>query len=472
MFKRCAKGKEMDLSERIAKLVAGVSYEDLPEETVLSSKMAILDTLGVMIAGSGAGEGVEKVVTLLSGLGGKAECSVVGFDEKNNPVLTAMANGALAHSIDYDDAHDDAFVHPSASVVPAALTIGEYVNASGKDLIKAVALGNDVMCRLGFAVSNPKKNDGLLWMLPVLLGTFSATVAASSLLGLTKDQVENALGIAYSRAGGSKELVIEPGALRGLYAMYPNMTGVLSSLLAKSGVPGLKETFQGEAGFFNMYYAGVFDESAFDDMGARFEGDGVSIKPWPCCRFTNSHVDAALRIAREEDVDAADIAKITLYYAEENAKRCLDPLDMRRNPKTIPEAKLSLPFTVAQALAYRKVEIGDFSKEALEDPVLNRLCSVTFVEYDESLKSSFSKTMLPGRVRVEMAGGAVYDKRVDVVYGHPKNRMQWGDLADKFRDCASFGRKKLDADQVNEIIGAIERLDEVDDVSPIMDMVR
>ena len=284
--------------------------------------------------------------------------------------------------------------------------------------------------------------------------------------------MENALGIAYGRAGGSKELVIEPGALRGLYAMYPNMTGVLSALLARNGVPGLKETFEGKAGFFNMYYAGVFDESAFDGLGDRFEGEGVSIKPWPCCRFTNSHVDAALQIAQKEHVDPRSISRITLYYAEDETKRCLDPLDLRRNPQTIPEAKLSLPFTVAQALAYRKVEIGDFGKSSLSDPVLKRLCSITFPEYDESLKSSLSKTMLPGRVLVETDDGAVYDKRVDVVYGHPRNRMKWSDLAGKFRDCASFGKKRMNVGEVDEVIDMIGDLEKVEDVSRIMDAIR
>ena len=462
----------MDLSGRIAGVVSTTTFDDLSEETVLASKMAILDTIGVMIAGSGAGEGVGDVVGLLEDLGGAERCSVIGFGKKSNPVLAAMANGALAHSIDYDDAHDDAFVHPSASVVPAALTVGEFANASGRDLVRAVSLGNDVMCRLGFAVSNPEENGRLLWMLPVLLGTFSATVAASAILGLTKGQVENALGIAYGRAGGSKELVIEPGALRGLYAMYPNMTGVLSALLARNGVPGLKETFEGKAGFFNMYYAGVFDESAFDGLGDRFEGEGVSIKPWPCCRFTNSHVDAALQIAQKEHVDPRSISRITLYYAEDETKRCLDPLDLRRNPQTIPEAKLSLPFTVAQALAYRKVEIGDFGKSSLSDPVLKRLCSITFPEYDESLKSSLSKTMLPGRVLVETDDGAVYDKRVDVVYGHPRNRMKWSDLAGKFRDCASFGKKRMNVGEVDEVIDMIGDLEKVEDVSRIMDAIR
>ena len=264
----------MDLGSMFARTIVDTNYDRLPDEVVEASKMAILDTLGCMLAGSGAGEGVEGVVGLLDTLGGAGTCTVVGFGKRGNEVLAAMANGSLAHSIDYDDAHDDAFVHPSASVVPAALTVGESMSASGKDLIAAVAVGNDLICRLGFAVSNPQENEGLLWMLPVLLGTFSATAASAKLLGLNAEETENALGIAYNRAGGTKELVIESGALRGLYGMFPNMTGVLSALLAKNGVPGLKETFGGKAGFFSVYYDGVFDQSAFADMGERFEGAG------------------------------------------------------------------------------------------------------------------------------------------------------------------------------------------------------
>ena len=462
----------MDLGSRIAETTAGISFEDLPDEAVLAAKMAILDTLGVMLAGSGVGEGVEKAVSLVESLDSHGGCSILGFDVKSNPVFAALANGALAHSIDYDDAHDDAFVHPSASVVPAALVAGEYAKASGKDLITAVALGDDVICRLGFSVSDPAENAGDLWMLPVLMGSFSATVAAAKILRLDAAAMENALGIAFNRAGGSKELVLEPGSLRGLYAMFPNMTGMLSALLAAQGVEGLKNTFDGPAGFFKMYYDGVIDECAFDDFGERFEGANVSIKPWPCCRFTNSHVDAALGIARDEDLNPEEIVKITLFYAEENTKRCLEPLEMRRHPKTMPEAKISLPFTVAQALAYRKLEIGDFSADALVDPVLCGLCDKTFSEYDETLANAVSKTMLPGRVRVEMSDGRIFDRRVDAVYGHPKNRMKWEDLEKKFRDCASYCRKHLDEVRIEALVDMVEHLESVTDVSVIAEMVR
>lgn len=462
----------MELTTRIAEVAVRTTYDDLSAEDVLAAKMAILDTLGVMLAGSGAGEGVDEVMGLVEALGGTDECTLVAQGAKTNPVLAALGNGALAHSIDYDDAHDDAFVHPSASVVPAALVAGEYAKASGRDLITAVALGDDVICRLGYTVTNPLENQGLLWMLPVLLGTFSATVAASKMLGLGVDETENALGLAYNRAGGSKELVIEPGALRGLYAMFPNMTGVMAALMAQRGVPGLKEAFDGKAGFFAMYYGGVRDESAFDDFGRRFEGSEVSIKPWPCCRFTNSCVDAALRIARDNDLDPRAVERVTVFYAADDAKRCVEPLDLRRAPKTIPEAKLSLPFTVAQALAYRKLEIGDFSAEALVDPLLLDLCAKTDAAYDPDLESTFSKTMLPGRVRVELADGTVYDERVDIVYGHPRNRMEWPDLVGKFRDCASYCKRELTADEIEAIASLVEHLEDLEDVSVLMEAVR
>lgn len=458
----------MELTTRIAEVAVRTTYDDLSAEDVLAAKMAILDTLGVMLAGSGAGEGVGEVMGLVEALGGTDECTLVAQDAKTNPVLAALGNGALAHSIDYDDA----FVHPSASVVPAALVAGEYAKASGRDLIAAVALGDDVICRLGYAVTNPLENQGLLWMLSVLLGTFSATVAASKMLGLGVEETENALGLAYNRAGGSKELVIEPGALRGLYAMFPNMTGVMAALMAQRGVPGLKEAFDGKAGFFAMYYGGVRDESAFDDFGRRFEGSEVSIKPWPCCRFTNSCVDAALRIARDNDLDPRAVERVTVFYAADDAKRCVEPLDLRRAPKTIPKAKLSLPFTVAQALAYRKLEIGDFSAGALADPLLLDLCARTDAAYDPDLESTFSKTMLPGRVRVELADGTVYDERVDIVYGHPRNRMEWPDLVGKFRDCASYCKRELTADEVEAIASLVEHLEDLEDVSVLMEAVR
>jgi len=463
---------DVDLSTKFSENIVNTNYENLDEETIIAAKQAIMDTLGVMLAGTGAGESIDEVLSFVDDMGGTDDCTIIGQDKRSNVMLAALANGSVAHSIDYDNAHDDAFVHPSGSVVPTALTVGEYVKASGKDVLTAVALGDDLICRLGFAVSNPPENKGDQWMLPVLVGTFSATATAAKLFNLDLEGCENAFGIAYNRAGGSKQLVNESGALRGLYCMFPNMTGTMAARLAKNGVPGLKEPFNGAAGFFNMYYKGIYDETAFDGMGTHFEGTGVSIKPWPCCRFTNSHVDAALNIARENEIDPAKIAKITLYYESPQVERCLFPEDDRKNPPTIPGAKLSLPFVVACALVRNKVEIGDFSAESISDPVLLDLCAKTVYERDESLHSEASKTMMPGRVAVEMEDGTVYDKRVDFVYGHPKNRMEWPDLLAKFKDCVGYARRKFTDEEMEKISNTIEHLEDLDDISELLALVK
>lgn len=462
----------MDVGARFAQNIAQTNYEDLTDEAVIAAKQAILDTLGVMLAATGSGEDVDKVVSLVDVLGADGDCTILCNDKKSNPVFAAMVNGAFAHSIDYDNVHDDAFVHPSASVVPVALTMGEYTKASGRDLIAAVALADDLIVRMGFACTGPKENEGLLWMLPVSLGTFSATAAASKLLRLDEGQILNALGIAYNRAAGSKELVIESGSLRGLYSMFPSATGALSALLAQRGVPGFDEPFNGKAGFFHMFYGDIYEESAFDEMGKRFDGAGTSIKPWPCCRFTNTHVNAALNIAKEHDIDPAQVKQITLFWESPETQRCLVPEDERKNPPSIPGAKLSLPFTVAEALAYRTIEIRSFTPEKLKDPVVLNLTAKTVFERDESLASDLSKTMLPGRVRVEMEDGSVYDERVDVVYGHPKNRMKWSDLTVKFRDCASFAKKQLSPETIEAVEGMVEHLEDLDDTSKLMELVR
>ena len=129
----------MELAKRLSENVANTSFDDLTDEAVIAAKQSILDTIGVMLAATGAGEGVDNVVAMAEDMGGDA-CTVMANGVKSGPVFATMANGAFAHSIDFDDVHDDAFVHPSGSVVPVALTLGEYTHSTGKDLITAVAL--------------------------------------------------------------------------------------------------------------------------------------------------------------------------------------------------------------------------------------------------------------------------------------------------------------------------------------------
>jgi len=151
----------MELGELFSRVTVETTFDSLPEEAVLASKQAIMDIVGVTLAGGGSGESIDETIAFTESLGSGQDCTIIGQDKRASVVMAAFANGAMAHSIDYDDVHDDAFIHPSSAVVPTALSVGEYVGASGKDIITAVAIGNDLCCRLGYAVANIPENNEL-----------------------------------------------------------------------------------------------------------------------------------------------------------------------------------------------------------------------------------------------------------------------------------------------------------------------
>ena len=173
---------------------------------------------------------------------------------------------------------------------------------------------------------------------------------------------------------------------------------------------------------------------------------------------------------RDQDLRPEDVVEIVVGYEAENVKNCCEPLEVRRNPLTPPEAKLSIPFTVAMAIVRRKIEIADFSPDSIREPDLLRLAQRVIPKYDPQLKSD-SKTMLPAVVEIKTKDSRVYSKRVDLVYGHPHNPMSWEDLIQKFRDCASYSAKPIPKENIDQVIEKIIRLEDVLDMKEIVSLV-
>ncbi|HEX2965630.1 MAG TPA: MmgE/PrpD family protein [Syntrophorhabdaceae bacterium] len=462
-----------DVGYTLAANVASLQYEQIPDTVVDTTKKIILDTLGTIIGGSGAGAGVKEVVDLVRLGGGTEDSSVFGHNLKTNTWSAAFALGAMAHALDYDNVHDDAFTHPSSSTIPAALAVAEFTGASGQEFLTAMTLGDDLHCRLAYSLSriNDPERQGL-WMPPLVLGGFAAAAVSARLLGLDQEKTVNAFGITLTRTGGPLEIVIDPGALRGLYAAFPAMTGVLSAFMAYKGIPGIKTCFEGKAGLYNTYFRGLYDrESLTRDLGLTFEGAGVSFKPWPSCRFTNAYVDATLQIVREHNISPENIAEIRARYEADNVKNCCEPIAARQRPQSPPEAKLSLPFTIAMAAVLRKMEIGDFSLETIKSEELLKLATKVIPVYDKTLKST-SKTMLPAVVEIMTDDGSVFSKRVDLVYGHPQNPMSWEDIINKFKDCASYGAKPIQKKDLDKVVDLIQNLEKVSNMLDVINLVR
>jgi len=454
--------EEKDVAYDLARNVAMITYEDLPPEVVETTKMSILDTLGVIVAASGTVPGVAEMVELAKETGGREESTIVGFGGRVPAMMAAFANAAMGHAIDYDDLHHVAMVHPSSPAVTAGFAIAERVGGvSGRDFIAAVALGNDLACRVGMAV--PLKGT---WHPTTVFAVFGAAATSGKLLGLDQEQMVDTLGIAFCHAAGTMELREGVGSnLGGMRDAFPAKGGVLSALMAQKGIAGVKNTFEGRSGLFPVYFNGEYDRDVIiSELGKKFEGAYVGFKPWPSCGTTHIYIDATLQIVSEHDILPEDIEEITATVGD-FAEKLFVPLEGRRRPATTLDAKYSIPFTVATAAVRRQVLIKDFLPEGLKDPAALEMAQKVVPRYDPAFTTV--KGRPPGEIELRTKQGKVYKKRLEVPYGHHTNPLSRRDIVKKFKDCAQYALKPLsakDIDRVIELTGRMEALDDAGEV--------
>ena len=225
--------------------------------------------------------------------GGRPEATVLGFGDRAPAPMAAFANGALAHALDYDDLTPWG-QHAGSSVIPVVLALAERQGGvSGRDVAAAIAVGQDMFARLRCHVGWRKD-----WNLGSVFGVFAATAAAGRILGMSTEQVQNALGIATQQSCGVMEVVAGLGGdFRGMYAGFSAKGAVLAAMLADRGLTCSDSPFEGQYGVFNTYFNGDYDRSAMlSALGEDLRGDSTLYKRWPAVGTSHSHVHATVRI--------------------------------------------------------------------------------------------------------------------------------------------------------------------------------
>jgi len=423
--------QDRDLVHHFADVAAGLRYEDLPEAAREAAKKSILDTLGVILAASGMEPAARAVVEIVRESGGKGECTLLGYPGRGPALMAALQNGALSHCLDYDD-QTPWGQHAASSVVPAAFAVAERQGGvSGKDLIAAVAAGQDLFARLRCNVGWKKD-----WNLSTVMGVYAGTAAAGRVMNLPPATLANALGIASMQCSGIMEMVAGRGSdLRGLYAGFSAKGAVLAVIMAEKGVTGIDRMFEGSYGFFNSYFDGRYDRDAIlRGLGTEFLGAGTLYKRWPCVGTAHSHMKAIIDIVSENDLAVGDIARIDLHVGDYHDLMCR-PLEERRAPVTLADAKFSLPFLVAVAAVRRGMSVRDFSEAGLRD--LQVLATARKIRLVPDPALDWKLELPPGRVEVVAADGRHWLREGQAVPGNADNPLGWDDLCGKFAECAS-----------------------------------
>ena len=432
-----------DFAQDLAAFAAGLEFASLDPAVVEAVKTDLFDTLACAVAGSSA-PGVDEVRTLVNQWGGAPEASVFVFGDRIPAHHAAWLNGTMSHARDYDDTHDAAVLHAGVSVIPAALAAADLRGGvSGADLIAGIAAGLETISRLGLATRIGIIESG--YMYTSLMGHFAATLAASRVLGLDHAQTVNALGIDYSMAAGNHQVTRDAALTKRMQPGFAAMSALIAVQLARRGVRGAQSTFEGEDGFFRVYLHDRVDrEQVRDGLGQRFEFTRLSFKPYPCCRFNHTVIEAALRLRAGLAGRIDRIRSIEVGLNHQAFQAVCTPDEIRRAPKTIVQAQFSVPYTVAAALVDGEVGLGHFTPDLADRADIMALAKKVHPRVDPEIESRYGRTISPARLEIVLEDGQRLIDWVEMPLGHPDRPMSRADFDRKAADCLRASAVDLD----------------------------
>lgn len=461
---------ESTLAQRLAAFAAASTYDTLPGEVIESVRGRVLDILGICFAATEL-ETSRAATEWVAAQGGVAHANAIGLTERVPAAQAAFVNGVLAHSLDYDDTHLPSVLHPSASVVPAALAAAQSVGADGRATIAAIAVGIEVCVRVGMAGFDRNTGNSTFFEhgqhATSICGTLGSAVAAGLLLGLSEKQLVDVLGVAASMGSGIIEANRTGGTIKRMHCGWAAHSGVTAAQLVQRGITGPPTVLEGRFGFFQAWLHGVFNaDEITNGLGTEWSVPGIFFKPYPANHFTHATIDAALQL-RADGVTPEQIESIEVGVATPIVRTIGDPIEVKQRPDTGYMAQFSAPFTVAAALhggSGLGLGLDDFTDERAHDPALRVLMAKITVVADPECDAIFPH-QFPAVVRVRTVDGRNLVTKVLANRGGPDRPLSFEELAMKFRDNAS---RVLDAASVERIEATVARLERLTDLSPLL----
>src|SRR5512145_495461 len=454
----------MAATEKIAQFIVDTHYDDIPRGAVEQAKRTALDCLAAALAG--VGEPVSQTITsYVTKLGGSPQASLFGAGLKVSVQDAALANGSIAHALDYDDCGVK-IGHPSVLVLPALLSLGEHLGASGRDLLAAYIVGLEVEGKLAlhadFKLMQARLNHQTWY------GSIGAAAACAKLLRLDVAKTRMALGIAGNFACG---LSANHGSMAGAMAAGNAChNGVIAALMAQEGVTANPDVIEAKNGFYDTLVGpGHYDaERMAEGLGKPFyiESPGIGLKKYPSCYHTHRALDGVFQLLGEHRLNDKDIAEVDVGTSE-RAMRVLAFTE----PATPYQAKYSMPYCIAAAVVDRQVTLDTFTHHKFEDRGIfeaRKKVRLSFpnVPIWPGLADVGPDTEFVGNpVTIRTTDGRSYNARVDIPRGDPALPLTDDELLAKYRDC---GRSQLGPDDIERSVGLVLGLETVANIGTLM----
>jgi 2-methylcitrate dehydratase PrpD len=458
-----------DSGELIAEHLARVRYDDLPATAVAAARRSIADTLACIIAGTG-GEEHAAVVAQVRQWSGAPASTVIGTGGLQvSPDYAVLANGAAVHQYDFDDTHDRAVCHPTpATFMPAFALAQERGGVSGRDLLTAVAAGNDLVSRIALAING--RLNSYAWIRASIAGIFGAAAASAKVLGATAAQHYDALGLALPQAAGTLASLHNPGSsVRSIRDGLCYRSAVLAAALAMRGVRGDREVFDGRYGVYQTYFRGEYDRGVLTgELGRRYETDRISLKPWPSCRHLHATLTAVLRGMQAHGLRFDDVDHVVLHVGDINLDRCR-PVRTGMVPVQRIDLLCNLPFAVGAALRHGGLPLRLYRDGAMADDVITQAVPKVRWQFDERQNGRW--TLEPGLVDIATRDGRTLTVEAKIAHGHPDDPMTTDERRQKMVACCAAAARPVGDAQALRLFDAVESLDRMSDVRQLAELL-
>jgi 2-methylcitrate dehydratase PrpD len=439
----------------LSEWAANFKLEDAPPAVVERMKALVLDLLRVVAVGAKLPWSKDARRYALK-LGGNPTSTVLYYGDRMDPVRAAFVNGSFAHACDLDDTHVGSMHHSGASVLPAAIAVAERENANGRALLEAAIVGYEASLRIGLAVQPQLFHKGFLATATV--GPLGAALAVAKILRFKAEDMAGALGAACTYAGGLAQFYKSGSVIKRINAGKAAECGVISALLAQEGIWGPRDILEGkEAGFFKAFSDKPNPSRITDDLGRGYRLMEVSTKVHAGAGRLQATNDAGLALASENKLTPEQILD-----AEVGIPKVIQGMLTQSDPKDMQSAMLSVPFSLAIALALGRargpaagVTPTDYDN-LIADPAVRALSLRVRCVVDAEIEAKTNTEEVPSRVTLKLADGRTLEAKVDHPRGSPHRPMAWDDISDLFRDTVAGD---LPAPSIKKVIDLVAGLD-------------
>jgi 2-methylcitrate dehydratase PrpD len=452
----------MSIIEELVRNILETRFERFDKDIMEHAKKRVMDVVGCMIGGANA-PGCQMVVDLVKEWGGKKECTVPVHGFKGPAHDVAMVNSIMCRSFDFEPVGPyvedlNISAHISGTTVPTVLAMAELKRASGKELITALILGDDIASRI-LAASRYSFDIG--WDGTGTVNMFGSTAIAGRLLGLNESQMLNAFGIVINQMAGSVQNIYDATHAFKLPMGLASRAGIFSAELANKGFTGVKDPLLSKHGYYNLYCREHDPGMITQNLGKKFYSDGI-FKPYPSCRITHASIDCSLELVHKYNIELDNIDEIIVSVTPGIRDKVVSqPFEIGDFPQG--NATFSLQYNIANALLRKSVKLEHFTEEYIKDKMVATLAFKVKV-----IATIPPEKPLASALEVRMRDGTNFTTYVEIPKGDSRyNPLTEKELKEKFRTNVSFSQT-IPTKKAEKVLGMIEALEEVKDVTEII----